>query len=128
MCLPYINFLILVQAEITDKVCDELENETNSVTFSCQATGEPVPAIIWYFNGILINVSDTSKYKISSSLNGVAITSFLKIVNTRSFDVGTYTCHAENFIGIDKSSGILTINGKYVCTHCMVIRIVGIML
>ena len=38
-------------------------------------------------------------------------------MNTQSFDVGTYTCHAENFIGIDKSSGILTINGKYVCMH-----------
>ena len=60
----------------------------------------------------MINVSDTSKYNISSSVNGTVIMSSLLILNARSFDVGRYTCYAENIIGIDASSGILTINGK----------------
>ena len=105
-------YYILVRAEITDEVPDLVENETNLVTFHCQATGEPVPNINWYFNDVMINVSDESDYNISDSLNGTVVESILSIENVQSFNVGTYTCHAENFIGIDRSLGILTVNGK----------------
>ena len=91
---------------------DLVENETNPVTFTCQATGEPVPNIIWYFNGVMINTSNTSKYNISNSTNGSVITSAFTILSTRSSDVGTYNCYAENDFGDDQNSGILTINGK----------------
>ena len=91
-----------------------LENETNSVTFSCQAIGDPVPSVNWYFNDIMINVSDARKYNVSDLLNEIVIISNLTITNAQSSDVGNYSCHAENFIGTDRSSGILTINGKYV--------------
>ena len=93
-----------------------LENETNPVTFSCQATGEPVPTISWHFNGVMVNESDTSEYNISDSTNGNMITSSLTIMNAQSSDVGIYTCHAENIIGIDRSSGILTVQGKDICS------------
>ena len=106
----------IVQAEIITNVVDLLENENNIVTFNCQATGEPVPSISWYFNGIMVNVSVTSKYNISSSVNETLVGSFLTITNVQSSDVGTYTCHAENIIGIDRSSGILTVNGKNICS------------
>ena len=91
-------------------MADLVENETNSVIFSCQATGEPVPTIIWYFNSIMINTSNT-RYNISNSLSGNVITSLFTITNIQSSDVGTYTCQAENVIGNDKSSGILTVHG-----------------
>ena len=103
----------LVQAEITNEVPDLVENETDVVTFHCEATGEPVPIIEWYFNDEMINVSDAS-YNVSESLNGTVIQSLLSIENVQSFDVGTYTCNAENFIGIDRSSGILTVNGELI--------------
>ena len=61
----------------------------------------------------MINVSDAS-YNVSESLNGTVIESLLSIEEVQLFNVGTYTCHAENFIGIDKSSGILTVNGEFV--------------
>jgi len=70
----------------------------------------------------MINVSDTSKYNISNSVNGTVVASLFTIMNTQSSDVGRYTCHAENIIGIERSSGVLTVNGKYpyVCVHmCM---------
>ena len=89
-----------------------LENETNPTIFSCQATGEPVPSISWYFKGVVINVSDTSIYNISNTMRETIVTSSLTISNAKSSDVGTYTCQAENIIGIDQSSGILTVNGK----------------
>ena len=88
-----------------------LKNETNSVTFSCQAIGEPVPAISWYFNGIMINISDAHKYTASNLLNRTVVTNLFTIIHVQSSDVGTYTCFAENIIGSDQSSGILTVNG-----------------
>ena len=106
---------LLVQAEITDGVIDMLENETNPITFSCQAIGEPVPNISWYFNGAMINVSNASKYIISNSSNGTMVISLLTIMSTQSSDVGRYTCVAENIIGSDQSFGILRVNGKQIC-------------
>ena len=82
------------------------------MTFSCQATGEPVPNISWYFNSIAINSSNSSKYNISNSINITLITSVFTIINTHSSDVGTYTCYANNIFGDDQNSGVLTINGK----------------
>ena len=108
-------FVYVVQAEIINDVADLLENETNAVTFTCQSLGEPVPTISWYFNDDMINVSDSSKYNITSSVNGTLVKSLLTIVSIISSDVGTYTCHANNIIGTDINSGILTVNGKNVC-------------
>ena len=110
----YINFLhnYVVPAEIINDVADLVENERNPVTFSCQATGEPVPNIIWHFNGVMINTSNISKYNTSNSTNGNVITSAFTILSTQSSDVGNYTCYAENDFGNDQNSGVLTINGK----------------
>ena len=93
-------------------MADLVENETNPVTFSCQATGEPIPTITWYFNSIMINTLNANKYNISTSINGNEIISLFTIINMRSSDVGTYTCQAENIIGNDKSSRILTVHGE----------------
>lgn len=107
--------IYLVQAEITTQLISMQENETNPVTFSCQAIGEPVPTIIWYFDGVMINISNAKKYSIniSNSINGTktSITNLLTIMNIQSSDVGTYTCFTKNIIGSDQSFGILTVNG-----------------
>ena len=65
----------------------------------------------------MINVSDASKYNVFSSISGIEIASSLTVMNTQSFDAGTYTCEAKNFIGSARSSGILTVNGEY--THVL---------
>ena len=98
---------------------DLLINETNPTKFVCQANGVPVPYVKWYFNGDMINLSNNSKYNISlMALNESVIESTLNIINVKSSDVGSYTCEAENIIGKDQSSGVLTVNGKcIVCIH-----------
>lgn len=93
---------------------DQLENETNPVTFTCRATGEPIPTISWYFNDDLLNMLNVTDYNMTSTVNGVVVESLLTIFNAQSSHVGTYTCHAKNIFGSDRSSGILTINGN--CT------------
>ena len=92
---------------------DVLENETNPVTFSCQATGEPVPTITWYFDGVMINVSNKSKYNVTSLINDTMVTNIITIVNARLSDAGIYNCCAENSIDIDCSAGVLTVNGMF---------------
>ena len=107
----------LAVAEITNGLIDRLENETSPIIFSCEATGEPVPSISWYFNGAMITVSNTSNYNISNTLNGItAITSTLAIVNTQPPDVGTYACLAENIVGSDRSLGVLTVGLWELCS------------
>ena len=107
-----------VAPEVFQQLNDLLENETSPTQFVCQAIGVPVPYIRWYFNGVMVNLSDSSKYNSSSmQLNESIIESSLSIINAQSSDVGTYACEAENMIGSDQSYGILTVNGTYACTY-----------
>ena len=68
----------VVQAEVLS-VSDLLENETNPAIFNCQATGRPVPSISWYFKGVLVNVSNASKYNVLNTLRETTVTSLLTI-------------------------------------------------
>ena len=104
---------ILVAPTISPEVMDQTQNEGDTASFTCQATGEPVPTISWYFNGAPVDEANTMKYTISMmSLNTTTINSTLTIMNVQSSDVGTYTCNATNVVSTDTSSGVLTVNGE----------------
>ena len=85
-------------------------NESYPITFSCEATGEPVPTISWYFN--IVSINDTNNYNITEFVNGSVVTSILTIQNVQSCDVGTYICEANNTIGRNRKSAVLTVQGK----------------
>ena len=85
-------------------------NESYPITFSCEATGEPVPTISWYFD--IVRINDTNKYNITELVNGSIVTSVLTIQNVLSCDVGTYICEANNIIGGNRKSAVLTVQGK----------------
>ena len=91
---------------------DKVENEGNTTFFICQATGEPVPFINWYFNGVPLDEANTMKYNITMSSNTTSITNTLTIMSVESSDVGTYTCNATNEVSTDTSSGVLMVNGE----------------
>ena len=93
---------------MTDSVAEE--NKTSLVLFTCEAIGEPSPSISWYFNDVVINQTD--KYNISDGRDPGRVESSLTVINPETSDAGTYTCHADNVIGSDNSSGILTVNGN----------------
>ena len=103
--------LSTVYPVILSEVRDLSDVRTDKANFSCQAVGEPVPDISWYFNDVMINVSaNSSKYMIvSRSLNMTATENILTVYNVTSSDVGVYTCTATNVIGTATSN-----NGMYV--------------
>ena len=109
-----VNRYFTVIPSIEHLVDDEITDWEENVTFFCQAVGEPVPDISWYFNDVMINVSDnSSKYMIvSRSLNITTNGSTLTVYNVTSSDVGTYTCNASNIIGSATSFGILSVTSK----------------
>ena len=90
---------------------DQIQDEGTTASFTCQATGEPIPTISWYFNGTLS--ADGATHTISeTSVNTTTIISTLTIMTVESSDVGTYTCNATNVVSSDISSGVLTVNGE----------------
>ena len=92
---------------------DQAQNEGDTASFTCQAAGESVPAISWYFNGTLL-VNGLEHMISMMSLNDTTINSILTIINVESSDVGTYTCNATNEVSSDNSSGVLTVNGELI--------------
>ena len=114
MCMFVIlNISPVVTPTISPEVLDQAQNQGTTATFTCQATGEPVPTISWYFNGDPVNVTNTIKYTVSeTSVNTTTINSTLTIMSVESSDVGTYTCNATNVVSSDTSSGVLTVNGE----------------
>ena len=107
-----LNLSSVVTPTISPEVMDQIQNEGDTTSFTCQATGEPVPTISWYFNGTLL--TDGATHTISeTSVNITTINSTLTIMSVESSDVGTYTCNATNVVSSDTSSGVLTINGEH---------------
>ena len=114
-----LKYLYLDKPEITDDVIDHdvIKKETNSVTFTCEAIGEPSPDISWYFNDIMINQENDKYSSISAAGVPEKVENSLTIFNPVFSDAGTYTCYADNVVGSDNSSGILTVNGKIHITN-----------
>ena len=104
----------VVTPTIEVSVSNQIRNQEENILFFCQAVGEPVPDISWFFNDIMINVSDnSSKYiTMSRSLNITTTENTLTVYNVTSADVGTYTCNASTIIGSISDSGILTVTSK----------------
>ena len=113
-CIFILYHIHVVIPSVVIPPVDEISDQTENVTFLCQAVGEPVPDISWYFNDVMINVSDnSSKYMIMSrSLNITTTKNTLTVYNVTSSDVGTYTCNSSNIIGSVTSFGILTVTSK----------------
>ena len=122
--IPHIHYfntvsICIVAPSIENSPENEIRDQTENVTLLCQAVGKPVPDISWYFNGVMINVSDnSSKYMIMSrSLNITTTENTLTVYNVTSLDVGAYTCNSTNFIGSAISSGILTVTSKLILLY-----------
>ena len=91
---------------------DQAENESAIASYTCQADGEPLPTISWYFNGDPLGPANGTKYMFTDRPFATSVMSVLNIRNLEASDAGTYTCDATNVVSADTSSGVLTVNGK----------------
>ena len=64
MTIEFLNHL--VAPSIDPEVMDETRNEGDTASFICQATGEPVPTISWYFNDSVLLVNGMKTHDINS--------------------------------------------------------------
>ena len=112
-CLCDCYCFCLVRPNISSVLLNQTANEGQTVVFTCQATGEPLPNISWSFNDISINNEiNLNKYYTSRSSIDITVTSTLTIMNVELSDAGTYTCNATNVVSNDTSSGVLTVIGE----------------
>ena len=116
MMYDYINMysrcLVYLVGPSIIELMDETQDEGGIASFTCQADGEPLPTINWYFNDAPLDESNTAKYMITDREIPNADTNILNIMSVESSDVGTYTCNATNVVSSDTSSGVLTVNGE----------------
>ena len=85
--------------------------EGNIVTFSCNASGNPVPTITWTRNG---SVLTSSVLRISFGAESRELT--IRIVNRK--DRGEYRCVANNSVGnVTSNAATLDVQCKY--TSCL---------
>ena len=90
---------------------------TEGGTITCEATGYPIPVIVWLNNdGSEVNesrlVTDTP---VATGVGNLFSMSVSMIV--RRGDDGVYTCVANNLLGSDNSSVNITVQCKYKLLH-----------
>ncbi|XP_028276231.1 cell adhesion molecule-related/down-regulated by oncogenes [Parambassis ranga] len=90
---------VLEPVYIKEGLSDQLVPPSSSVSFSCEARGNPTPNITWLFNARPINAS--RRFQISGNS--------LVVRNVTAQDEGVYQCLLDNVIGSAQSHGILTI-------------------
>ena len=86
----------------------------NTITFVCVAYGIPDPSISWNRgNTTLSNGSRVTIYVEPLTDNGVTfVQSILELCSAEVEDAGQYSCFAENSLGNDTATFVLTVNGK----------------
>ena len=86
----------------------------NTITFVCVARGDPDPSISWSRGDTVIsNVSQVTIYEELVTENGVTfVQSILELCNPEEADAGQYSCFADNTIGNDTASFVLTVNAQ----------------
>lgn len=82
--------LLTVAPEFMTTPKSQTTNEESNVTFSCVATGVPVPSLSWTINGIAKNVTANPRISLSPDSKQLTVT------NVNRIDRGEYRCVASN--------------------------------
>ena len=91
-------------------------NVTTSENFTlmCNATGYPVPSILWFHNGTAVN--ESNRITITPESSSRVSFSALSVSAAMATDSGTYTCNASSPEFQTASSGRVNvfIQGEYI--------------
>lgn len=87
-----------------------------NISIECAVFGDPLPLVMWHYNDVLINATNTTKYETHSQNITTHFVHILIIRNASEADGGNYQCKATNWAGnttgelqLFQSSGLLTI-------------------
>ena len=105
----YVCISLTVGVLITTHPQDELVGITDSVNFTCEASGSPPVNYRWLYNGDYIMDDPGHVEGVNSDT--------LMIVNVTVTDVGVYSCEANNIVN-NATSNEATLHGKCFCV-CM---------
>ena len=87
----------------------EIDEET-SITFTCEATGDPMPTLMWSRTSKTLSDRVSMGNAVITEDGSVSVK--LTIINASREDTGEYVCTANNCVGNDSRSVQSTINGK----------------
>jgi len=82
----------------------------DNVTFTCTATGIPLPNITWMNESIMLMSSDMI-------IDSTTILSTLTLSNLQDDDFDNYTCTATNMFGSDDSTALLGSKSAFLCMN-----------
>ena len=91
-------------------ICAFLVNTDPFCRFVIEVTGEPFPAVTWYFNSTPIEPGPRIQIIFEENI------CTLLILNTVLDDSGTYVCEAKNDSGVTTCTSTLHITRKYNCS------------
>ena len=85
-----------------------------TITYACVAYGDPHPSISWNKRDTpLNNESRVTIYEELVTENGVAfVQSIPELCSAEEADAGLYSCFADNTLGSDAASFVLTVNAQ----------------
>ena len=86
------------------------------------ATGVPRPDIMWYFNGVQLNMGGQVSYTLEEDGDRV-ISSTLSITRPYLEWIGNYTCEASNIVASISSSALVDIQGAYVVNTVCIMNV-----
>lgn len=111
-CIFCIYMFIVVTDVLTGPVSQTVVSP-NSVTFTCQAEGRPLPSLKWFKE--TTQLSTDSTYTIATmAQQETLISSSLTINSTIPLSEGVYTCGVENILLNDSADATLTVHGMYI--------------
>ena len=100
--MPTIASPLIEYSSQADTIADPGEN----VVMVCRATGRPTPYLTWMFNDV--QIISNSRHVISGDQ--------LEIRQFRSSDQGSYSCIANNRLGVDERSFTVSMKSKFYLT------------
>ena len=86
----------------------------NTITLVCVAYGDPNPSISWNRGGTaLSNNSRITIFEVLMTESGATfVRSILELCSVEGADAGRYSCFADNTLGNDTASFVLTVNAQ----------------
>ena len=99
--------IFLVVPVITQGPVDVASKVGESVTFTCNATGEPLPDITWSRDSGGVIMEQPGDIMITNITDGMTRQSQLMLINLKDSDFQNYTCNASNRFGSDSATALL---------------------